>query len=177
MRGIVSKRQWAKRGQRNNPDDIVMIINGQIVTVADVLEGKKRRNEKRLIWKREMTGMRFVVRPCFVWVFDNGPILPYGDTWLYVRTSRCDYRIGKDFHAWGIKEQIISQFPCGLGDDIDYTEWKDAFLRAYPKIDRKRPSRPGNAQALGWAVVLGGKLERVFADKFSAKEYASRVYP
>jgi len=147
-----------------------MIVNGRIVTIAEVLAAKRKNNERNLSWKR-MEGFRVI--PCWVWVFDNGPTFPFGGTWLYVRTSRCDYRIGKDYHSFGIKEQIMSQF---LQDGLCYEEWKRTFLNTYSKPDAKLPGRP-NATALGWAVVYRRKLERVFAEKSLAYEYAREVCP
>jgi hypothetical protein len=165
-----SRRDGRKRTRRAHPDEVVLIVNGRRVTARDILKDKVDGQERNLARKRQ--SRRSVVRPCYVWVFDNGPVIPYGGTWLYVRTPQKDYRIGRDFHAYNIRERIMSEFPCGGHDD--YRCWKRAFLEQHRRPTKKRLE--GNALALAWGIFSpAGYLENIFADKADACAFLDKA--
>ena len=60
------------------PNDVIAVVNGEPVTKADVLHAKRKRQARRLEAIRRCTTPQ--IKPCFVWVFDNGPVIPYGGT-------------------------------------------------------------------------------------------------
>jgi len=140
----------------NWPDDLVCIINGRRVYKSDILDGKRRRQARRLAWKLRPTNNRRV--PCFVWVFNNGPTIPYGGWWLYVRTIHKDYRIDSDDR---ITLKIMSLFPCGLEPEMEnLREWRPTFALEHSRPTRKRPEDNGLAVATavidpdGWLVDI-----------------------
>lgn len=116
----------------NCPPDVVAIINGQPITRTDILRGKQERQARRLAQNRQ--SFEDVFKPGFVWVFDNGPIFPYGGKWLYVRTLK---------HKWQIRDDrtrllIMSAFPCGLLPMIEnYKLWQQTFINFYHRPDSR----------------------------------------
>lgn len=139
------------------PADLVCIINGRRIYKADVLAAKRERQARRLAWIRQRTEPRRV--PCFVWVFDNGPVFPYGGTWLYIRTAKRSYRIeGRPDRLHQMALKIMALFPCGLEPVIENVrEWRDAFILEHSRPTKKRPS--GNGLALATAIIdPGGNL-------------------
>lgn len=118
------------------PADVIAVINGQPITVADKLHAKRERNARNLARKRELPEV--VVRPCFVWVFDNGPVIPYGGKWTYIRTLRQSWCIDRrhDAPEWRLK--TMETFPCGfLPLLLNYRRWQAAFLQWYHRPTRK----------------------------------------
>jgi len=118
----------------NYPPDVIAVINGQPITRADILRGKQERQARQLARKRQP--FDYIIKPAFVWVFDNGPIIPYGGKWLYLRTLKQEYQI-RDSRT---RLQIMSVFPCGLLPMIEnYEIWKQAFISYYCRPDHRRP--------------------------------------
>ena len=144
----------------NYPDDVVMVVGGRFgytVTKGDILDNKRRRQARRLAWKLRPTEP--ITKPCFVWVFDNGPIFPYGGSWLYVRTLKERWQLGPrhsrgwDFHAdTGLTLKIMQMFPCGFLPMIEnFGLWKRVFMETYHRPTRKRSE--SNGLALARAVI------------------------
>ena len=108
------------------PDEVVAVFNGTPVTKADILNSKRARQRRRMVWKRRRTEL--VTRPCHVWVF-HVPCFPYMGWWLYARTSRRKYRL-RDRRDLILK--VMQLFPCGRLPMIElFREWKVAFAEAY----------------------------------------------
>lgn len=150
-------------------DRVVVVVNRQPITIGDILDEKRKKQRRRLNRIRQPCR---IIKPCYVWVFDNGPIFPFGGTWLYVRTSRKDYWIGRSNHAPGIVDEIMAAFPCGH-DDLD--EWKRAFMDQFPRPSDKRKA---NGLALAWCVVSSaGRLEHVVATKAGATRLVAHHIP
>jgi hypothetical protein len=140
------------------PDDVIAVVNGVPFTRADKLAGKRDRQRRRLETIRRDDATRSV--PCFVWVFDNGPIIPYGGVWMYVRTLRQDWRIER--HADSLALRIMAAFgwlPCR---EL-WPDFQRDFLRRYARPTTKRPRN--NALCQAWAVVspVGQLLEVTLA--------------
>ena len=138
------------------PADVVCVVNGQPVTTGDILCWKRERQARILAAKRSVCGSKVV--PCFVWVFDNGPIIPYGGPWLYVRTLKnawCIDRIGWERER--LMFRIMGIFPCGyLPTTENYRQWQKTFMEVYHRPTEKRPYKSGMAQA--WAIVDAGGM-------------------
>lgn len=116
------------------PPDVVCVINGIPVTRADILRGRQERQVRQLDRKRR--SLEDIIKFGFVWVFDNGPIIPYGGKWLYVRTHKREWQIRDE----QTRLQIMSVFPCGLLPMIEnYDLWKKMFISFYHRPDCRRP--------------------------------------
>ena len=137
-------RNYPERGLlANYPPDVIRVVNGVPVTKADVLQAKRERQAREWAWKRRATSETVV--PCFVWAFDNGPIIPYGGWHLYVRTAKRDYSLrGKTENSL----QAMRVFPCGFLPMIENaTQWLPVFAEAYHYPTKKRPKWNGLALA------------------------------
>lgn len=140
------------------PDDVIAVVNGVPVTRADKLAGKRDRQRRRLEAIRRVEATRSV--PCFVWIFDNGPIIPYGGVWMYVWTLRAYWRI--DRYQDDLALRIMAAFGWLPIAEL-LPEFKRAFLRQYARPTVKRPH--DNALCQAWAVVRGGQLLDVIRSK------------
>lgn len=127
---------------------VVMMINGQAITKADIIANKRRRQAQWLRKVRASTAQ--VIRPAFVWTFFN-PYFPYAGWHLYIHTSR---------KSWWIREQsqetiilkAMAIYPCGyLPLRNLFTAWKAKFAATYPKVTPVRAQDQG--MALARAVV------------------------
>lgn len=136
------------------PPDVCYVVNGIPITRADILRGKQQRQARLLDRKRRPS--ESVVKPGLVWVFDNGPIIPYGGTWLYVRTLKKEWRIEDN----QTRLQIMATYPCGLLTMIEnYDLWKSRFIKFYNRPDCRRPQGLAVCRV---QINYRGELERIF---------------
>ena len=130
----------------NYPPDVIAVVNGRPVTTGDMLDGKRRRQRRRL--ERIRRPVTAVQKPGFVHVFCNHGWFPYGGWWLYIHTSTQKWSL--DFRRWGndgLINKTMSLFPCGLLPmKENFRMWKPRFAEAYHRPTAKRPT--DNALAL-----------------------------
>lgn len=131
------------------PLDVIKVLNGRPITRQDILDSRRERNVRRLAYNRRSWGNK--MKPCFIWVFDNGPVVPYGGWWLYVRIAKRYFQIDDD----KLRFQIMELFPCGYLPMLEnYGLWMPAFAANYHRYTKKRPTRQG--MALARAVISPG---------------------
>ncbi len=138
---------------QNYPLDVVAVnFSGSVIvsiTRKDILKNRRKRNIERLAKKRRFWNNE--IKPCFIWVFNNGPVLPYGGWWLYIRGAK---------RHWEVRDkklilQVMEIYPCGHLPIIEsYSLWKPAFTAAYPRATKKRPIDQG--MALARAIIAPG---------------------
>lgn len=72
----------------NYPPDVIAVINGTPITKGDILDAKRRKQERRLDFIR--TSYEPVIKPAFVWEFHVDAFIYHG--WhLYVKTLKKDW--------------------------------------------------------------------------------------
>lgn len=134
--------------------EIVAIVNGQRITRTDIRRAHQEQQARCLAAKRRL-GPIWI--PAFVWVFNNGPVIPYGGSHLYVRTRVNDWWISRHYHYWtahtgGLCEKIRKIYPCGIEPGAEtFREWKLAFMDQHRRPDERWPD--GNGMALIRALV------------------------
>lgn len=125
---------------RGYPTDVVYVVNGHAITRTDILENKRRRQRRRLEWKRR--NWEPVVRPCFIWTFYNAGFI-YGGWWLYIKTAKESFRVTLRNDKEMILK-IMDLFPCGLLPIIEnFDRWKATFAETYHRPIKNRPDRNG----------------------------------
>lgn len=128
------------------PPDTVAVINGQPVTKSDILDAKRTRQAREL--ENKLRSYDNIEKPCLIWTFNNGPVIPYGGWWLYVRTLKHDWCIRKRYNDIDLTLKIMALYPCGLLPIMEnYHKWLREFARHYPKATAKRPRDQGMALA------------------------------
>jgi len=144
----------------NYPPDVVMVVNGTPITKSDILANKRTRQVRELENKRRIFSPKIV--PCFIWVFDNGPIFPYGGWHLYVKTLKSSWwlRPGRwYFNGDTQAEEVMNLYPLGLLPIWENFElWATTFAEVYQRPSGKRESQ---GMVIAWAVVSGGQLLEV----------------
>lgn len=147
------KNLLGPRGFLSNwPEDVVAVVNGRPVTKADILERKRRGQERRLARIRQGPDPR--IQPCFVWAFYNDTNF-FSGWWLYVRTLKREFRVSDDQRL-----KIMRLFPCGYLPMIEnYGAWREAFAKVYHHPTRKRPTRNGLAMARAMVSITGQLLD------------------
>ncbi len=137
------------------PPDVICIINGQALTKSDILDAKRTRQAREL--KNKLRSYDNIIKPCFVWTFNNGPIIPYGGWWLYVRTLRHSWWVSRLYNSKEITFKIRTLFPCGmLPIRQNYQSWMREFARCYPRVTEKQPLDQGQGMVLARAVYEPG---------------------
>lgn len=139
---------------KNWGDDVVAIINGQVITKADILDDKRRRQRHLLEGKLADN----VWRAAFVWVFRNeGPF--FGGWWLYIRTLRDDYRLNHSRSSYRLLfPKIMALYPCGFEpNEANFEQWAEVFASAHHRATVKRPANNGLAIARA-LISPGGQL-------------------
>lgn len=126
----------------NFPPDVVAVVNGHPITKGDILDGKRRRQARRLDMIR--ASYEPITKPAFVWVFHVDAFIYHG--WhLYVHTLKKDWGISGDDQ---MVLKVMRLFPCGLEPDVNNLRaWKIAFAEAYHYPTQKRPENQGLALA------------------------------
>ncbi len=114
----------------------------RFITWGELHRHRQQRDQERLAFKRRVDEP--ASRPCYVWTFDNGPIIPYGGWWCYV--VMLNDRIGVNFR--GLNEElalsIIQAVPCGLLPLLEnFDQWMEAFAEQHPRKHPKDPRRAG----------------------------------
>jgi hypothetical protein len=138
------------------PPDVVYVVNGQPVTKSDILENKRRRQQRILADKRRVWDDTIV--PCLIWTFYvPGPF--YMGWWLYVRTLRRDWMIDHRRNEEFILK-CMRLYPCGLLLMVEnFRLWKAAFAEAYPRVTPKRATRQGMALARATVSCSGNLVD------------------
>jgi hypothetical protein len=143
------------------PPDVVAVIHGEVITKADVLETKRRRQREHLAQLRHCR--KPIIKPCFVWTF-KVEYWAYHGWHLYIRTLKHDWWLRDQWSDRKIILKIMSLFPCGLLPMwLNFYSWKRVFAECYPRSTEKRPTKQGMVQA--WALVEGRELLDVAMDK------------
>lgn len=139
---------------KNWGDDVVAIINGQVITKADLLDDKRKR-QRNLLQRKLASGN--VWKPCFIWVFCNESWL-WNGWYLYISTLRYQWQIGTRGHYSGLIPKIMGLYPCGYEPiEENRQAWMPAFAAAHHRPTAKRPRNNGLAIARA-LISPGGKL-------------------
>jgi hypothetical protein len=146
----------------NYPPDVVAVCNGIPITRADILRSKRERQKRELYRKRRNPyETQVIYKPCFVWVFDNGPIFPFGGKWLAIKTLKCEWC---KYVSDDIKLQAMRVFPLGLNPIIgNYRLWQEKFIEAYHRPTKNRAM--GSAMAIAYAEMTNGRLTGICANE------------
>lgn len=141
----------------NYPADVVCVINGQVVTKADILQRKRERQRRQLATKRR--NYEPLIKPCLVQVFwtngiagvNGGSGVFYRGWWLYISTLHAYWEIGIRWDS-ELVLKIMRVFPCGhLPMIINFEPWKESFAAYYHRSTLKRPANQG--MTVAWAKV------------------------
>lgn len=134
---------------RTVPADLARIVDGRIVTWAEIHARRGEDQRRRVAWKRGDNDLPGVL-PCYVWTFYNRQAIPYGGWWCYVVTRHFD--IGVNFRGFekDLAESIMRAVPCGLLPCEDnFYRWMEAFAKQYPRPKRTRDRRKAGS-IVGW---------------------------
>lgn len=145
----------------NHPSNVVMIVNGEIVTTADILKSKRARQQRELARKRRATEP--VIKPAFVCCFYcPGPFFMGWHT--YIRTRTRQHWL--THHRWSKKREILEAmraFPCGCLPFIgNLHNWMPAFARRYASPTRHAPDR---GLAYCWVKVQHGDILAIYNNR------------
>ncbi|MGD8777708.1 MAG: hypothetical protein PVH88_01970 [Ignavibacteria bacterium] len=79
------------------------------------------------------------IKPGFIWVFDNGPIFPYGGKWHYVKTFNEQFPLNFIGEKIELILKCMNLFPCGVLPLIENHElWMKEFIKQYRKPNKRR---------------------------------------
>lgn len=141
---------------KNWGTDVVAIINGQVITKADILESKRQR-QRRLL-ERKLAGGN-VQRPCFIWAFCNDGWM-YGDWWVYIRTLHGRWGIAPGGRYDWLVPKVMALYPCGYEPvKENFRAWVPVFAEAYHRPTVKRPNNNGLAIARCLIAPCGQPLD------------------
>ena len=119
----------------------------RFVTWKEMHRHRQQRDQERLAFKRRIDEPS--VRPCCLWTFDNGPIVPYGGWWCYL--VMLNDQIGVNFRGLNkeLALSIMQAVPCGLLPLLEnFDHWMEAFAEQHPRNHPKDPRRAGSI--VGW---------------------------
>ena len=142
------------------PDDVIAVVNGERYTISDKLRAKRERNAHNLANKRRPTEPE--LKPAFITVFDNGPIIPYGGKWTGIQTHKRYWTVERQGNRDDLQMMIMQAFPLGLLPDLYfYREWQEAFMHEYHHPVPHREKRHG--QVVAWLLLDAGRIIDVYA--------------
>lgn len=135
----IMDRSFAESNGLNWPKEVASIVNGHVVTYADLLQERKERQARHLEMILGFNGPSR--RAAHVWTFFV-PGWLYGGWHLYLRTLKQDWWLRADSINQELIFEIRRLFPCGLLPIAEnFYEWTEAFAKAY--------SRPGRFERQG----------------------------
>lgn len=145
----IIERSFAKFRGWDWPDNVVRVIDGEPITVEDLLEIKQKKQRRQLKHKRLSYEPK--VKPCYIWTFYNKGF-PYGGWWLYVKTHKKEYPLDFTQPRKDLVIKAMQMYPCGLLPIWEnFRRWKQEFGKRYHRPTQKRPKNQG--MALAWAKV------------------------
>lgn len=154
---------WLMTGGRCKPlpKDVAYLVSDyrgrREVTWREVMEERRERQAEDLEWNRRESEPAYA--PCYVWVFDNGPIIPYGGWWCYIVTRHESRAVNfRGFNA-RLAASLMKNVPCGLqpslmdGEERQFEEWMPLFARQFAC---RRRGRRREGRLIGW--ISGGEF-------------------
>lgn len=145
----IIERSFAEFRGWDWPENVVRVIDGEPITVEDLMDKKRKKQRRQLARKRR--SYKSQNKPCFIWTFYNKGF-PYGGWWLYVKTSEKEYPLDYRQPRKDLMIKAMQMYPCGLLPvEENFYRWKEEFARRYHRPTEKRPENQG--MALAWAKV------------------------
>jgi len=136
----------------------------KLVTWDEVLQERRERQIIELEHKRFSD--KIEIKPCFIWVFDNGSIFPCGGWWCYILAHKNDWALNFRNERKDLQLKVMQMFPCGVFPLLEnFENWMITFQKNYP-VKRKR-KREGMVKA--WAKICNGRLLNIMKNASDEK--------
>lgn len=131
------------------------------VTYREILKKKTDHQLSNLNFKRRSE----VVKPGFVWVFYNTPLMNmfFGGWYIYIKTLKNDYAISfRHERNNDLIQKAMKLFPCGIVPLIEnFERWAINFAKQYPHKGMGRIKKQGLIKCY-CRIDPGGKLSDLF---------------